>query len=128
MGIEEKDIKLHQSWISQGNTLFLESMKGYYDTSRWGRDKDFEDRRFMLRINDGDRFAFSHEMQLALIQSVLENDALPHRFIQNCEKFLNRIYEVKGKRKALEREKYNVKISDYMDKKLWNCGGKNESS
>ena len=121
---QDLDIKIHNSWESKGNILFLESMKGYYDTSRWGREEDFEDRRFMIRINDGDRFAFTHDMQLALMTAVLKNDALPNRFIQNCEKFLHAIHEIKGERKRLEASKYNIKLSDFADKKLWNCGGK----
>lgn len=117
-----EDFRLHGSWVSKGNELFLESMKGYYDTARWGREKDFEDRRFTVRINDGQRFAFSHDVQLALLESVLNNDALPHRFIQNCEKFLHKIHEIKGKRKQIEI-KYNIDLKSFVNKKLWNCGG-----
>lgn len=122
-----EEFKIHSSWISNGNTLYLESMKGYYDTSRWGREKDFEDRRFMIRINNGPRFAFSHDIQLLLMEAVLNNDALPHRFIQNCEKFLHKIHEIKGKRKKLEKEKYSISIGNFTNKKLWNCGGDNEN-
>lgn len=100
--MKTEDIQIHGSWISNGNALFLESMKGYYDTARWGREKDFQDRRFTLRINNGERFALSHDVQLAIMESVLCNDALPHRFIQNCEKFLHKLYEIKGKRKKRE--------------------------
>ena len=119
----EEEFKEHGSWVSHGNTIYLESMKGFYDTSRWGREKDFEDRRFTIRVNDSPRVAFSHEVQIAMMKAVLENDALPHRFIQNCEKFLHAIHEIKGKRKALEKS-YNVKLGNFADKKLWNCGGK----
>ena len=123
----EDDIKVHGCWFSGGNKLYLESMKGYYDTSRWGRGKHFEDRRFTIRINDSKRFAFSHDIQLALMESVLNNDALPKRFTDNAEKFLRKIHEIKGKRKKFERENYNVLLVNFLDKKLWNCGGDKEN-
>ena len=125
----KEDIRFHNSWKDkEGNILYLESTKGYYDTSRWGRENHFQDRKFSIRINEGERFPFSHESLLALIESILNNDAKPVAFIRNCENYLHRIHEIKGKRKKLERIHYNIPLENFTNRKLWNCGGKDESS
>jgi len=113
----EEEFKEHGSWVSRGNTLFLESKQGRFKSPVEG----WEDRMFTIRINDGERFAISHQHQLALLESILLNDFYPHIAVSNCEKFLNKIYEVKGKIKSKFKSK-NVPISGW-DRKLWNCGG-----
>jgi hypothetical protein len=121
----ENDFKIEKEWKSNGNTLYLESTKGKY---KFSSRPEFTDKLFTIRINNGERFAFKHEQQIDLIKAVLENDILPYRFIQNCEKFLHSIYEIKGKRRKLEMEKYNVNLMDYLQKDLWGCMNKNGST
>tara|TARA_R100001132_G_C3213519_1_gene55343 strand:+ start:281 stop:601 length:321 start_codon:yes stop_codon:yes gene_type:complete len=102
-------IKIHKCWESRGNKLYLESMKGYHDTKKWGRGDHFEDRRFMLRINGSESVAFTHEMQLEIMKRVLNNDALPHVFHNNCSKFENAIHKLKN-----EREEKEIEINGNM--------------
>jgi len=120
--ILKDNFKIHGEYKDKfGDVLKLGSIQGKYKFSNY---PDKEDRIFFIKINDGKEFFITHEQQIDLMISILDNDILPFRLMRNIEKFLNALYELKGKKKA-EYRKYNVKLGDFANKKLWNCGGNN---
>lgn len=111
------EITIHNSWVVGGDTLYLESRKGKYKSPIDG----WEDRLFFIRINNSERFPLKHLHQMELMESILLNDLYPSVAVSNCEKFLHKIYEIKGKIKAKFR-KGNLTLPSW-NRSIWNCGG-----
>jgi len=118
---EEKKVNeyiLHEKWFIKNNILYLESCKGKWKSPITG----YEDRLFFIRINESERFPITHNQQMLLMEKILLNDLYPHIAVQNIEKFLNKLYEIKGKIKQ-KFGNSNIKLPNF-NYNLWNCNKK----
>lgn len=121
----DSDEKIIKEWIDKsGNKLKLCWVNGKYKFINY---PDKQDKLLYIKINESEPFFIKHEQQIDIMKTILGNDILPHRLMENIEKFLSALYELKGEKK-LEYRRYNVKLSEFANRNLWNCGGENETA